>query len=638
MSSGVKCKNCGSTEIEEDNARGDAVCTNCGSVLEDNLIVSEIQFEEIGHGSAAIGQFVSSDSAGGATGYGKFQVGSGTESREVTIKKAKIGITNLCQQLQLNNHFIETALNFFRMALNRHLTRGRKNSHIYAACVYITCRTEGTSHLLIDISDVLQICSYELGRTYLKLSNALCINIPSVDPCLYVMRFGNKLQFGSKTHEVSMTALRIVQRMKKDSIHSGRRPTGLCGAALLIAARMHDFGRSIGDIVKIVKIHESTLRKRLTEFAETPSSALTLDEFMAVDLEAEQDPPAFKAARKKDRERISKMGENELTELQKEIDAQLEKDLKKLHRSRFKNIPAECFEEDDATKFIAESNMNVIEKCLADYSGMNEIETSKTNLEGLKPDILKMCTPTLSEISQIESNKSESLTEIINTNDGELNLEGLDDEEIDGYIMTEKEADYKTILWENLNAEYLQSLKTKEEKLAREREEGKPEKKKRKPRKKIGPSNTAGEAIEKMLQEKKISTKINYDILKALTAPKTNNNAEEKTDIAHPKIEEAIIQKAETINGTLLTTVAVPKGISKREKLEFGLPVVENAVAQTNANEPLIIENNDDLVDEEIDEPEAEQYEQTDNEYSSLKDMLNKGDDDDYYGYDEDNY
>ncbi|XP_055375351.1 transcription factor IIIB 90 kDa subunit-like, partial [Condylostylus longicornis] len=432
--------------------------------------------------------------------------------------------------------------------------------------------------------------------------------------------------------------LRIVQRMKKDSIHSGRRPTGLCGAALLIAARMHDFGRSIGDIVKIVKIHESTLRKRLTEFAETPSSALTLDEFMAVDLEAEQDPPAFKAARKKDRERISKMGENELTELQKEIDAQLEKDLKKLHRSRFKNIPAECFEEDDATKFIAESNMNVIEKCLADYSGMNEIETSKTNLEGLKPDILKMCTPTLSEISQIESNKSESLTEIINTNDGELNLEGLDDEEIDGYIMTEKEADYKTILWENLNAEYLQSLKTKEEKLAREREEGKPEKKKRKPRKKIGPSNTAGEAIEKMLQEKKISTKINYDILKALTAPKTNNNAEEKTDIAHPKIEEAIIQKAETINGTLLTTVAVPKGISKREKLEFGLPVVENAVAQTNANEPLIIENNDDLVDEEIDEPEAEQYEQTDNEYSSLKDMLNKGDDDDYYGYDEDNY
>lgn len=37
--------------------------------------------------------------------------------------------------------------------------------------------------LLIDISDVLQICCYELGRTYLKLSQALCINLPSIGEC-----------------------------------------------------------------------------------------------------------------------------------------------------------------------------------------------------------------------------------------------------------------------------------------------------------------------------------------------------------------------------------------------------------------------------------------------------------------------
>jgi len=123
---------------------------NCGSVLEDSLIVSEVQFEEMGHGAAAIGQFVSAESSGGATnyGYGKFQVGSGTESREVTIKKAKKDITLLCQQLQLTQHYADTALNFFKMALNRHLTRGRKSTHIYAACVYMTCRTEGTSRKL----------------------------------------------------------------------------------------------------------------------------------------------------------------------------------------------------------------------------------------------------------------------------------------------------------------------------------------------------------------------------------------------------------------------------------------------------------------------------------------------------------
>jgi transcription factor IIIB subunit 2 len=53
------------------------------------------------------------------------------------------------------------------------------------------------------------------------------------DPCLYILRFANRLEFGDKTHEVSMTALRLVQRMKRDSIHTGRRPSGLCGAGKL---------------------------------------------------------------------------------------------------------------------------------------------------------------------------------------------------------------------------------------------------------------------------------------------------------------------------------------------------------------------------------------------------------------------
>ena len=44
------------------------------------------------------------------------------------------------------------------------------------------------------------------------------------------MRFANRMEFGEKTHDVSMTALRLVQRMKRDWIHTGRKPSGLCGA------------------------------------------------------------------------------------------------------------------------------------------------------------------------------------------------------------------------------------------------------------------------------------------------------------------------------------------------------------------------------------------------------------------------
>ncbi|XP_053670379.1 transcription factor IIIB 90 kDa subunit [Anopheles nili] len=676
MSSGRKCNNCGSADIEVDNARGDAVCTNCGSVLEDNIIVSEVQFEENAHGAAsAVGQFVASDSRGGATAYGKFHVGTGTESREVTLRKARQGITHLCSQLRLNNHCIDTACNFFKMALIRNLTRGRRNTHIYAACVYITCRTEGTSHLLIDISDVLQICCYELGRTYLKLSQSLCLNIPSIDPCIYIMRYANKLDFREKTHEVSMTAQRLVQRMKKDSIHSGRRPSGLCGAALLLAARMHDYSRTPNDIVRIVKIHESTLRKRLFEFGETPSSALTVDEFMAVDLEAEQDPPAFKAARKRDKERLQKLEEQttEFNQLQAEIDAALDREMVNRCGRKRKFKGAEFDEQQETGKFIEESTLDVINECLDESSGGSVIASHpKPHIpEGIKPDLRAICTNNGPERSVEES----TLEDPANGGNGDLLTEDLDDDEIDGYIMTEEEAETKNKLWQQLNEEYLRELKIKEERMAKEREEGKPEKKKRRTVKKkmIGPSSSAREAIEMILQEKKISSKINYDILKTLTdgegstagvAPgvvaSSAATVEPSLDTASPGKQESKGSETrvrvnqdknppETVSGgdgavgrgslkptpnfggssrrkhTATATLAVVAAGANDEPDESS-KVVEDASSKAAQD---AIEDYDDEGDGEA-EPEPEP------EHKSLADMLNTGDDDDYYGYDDD--
>lgn len=56
------CSHCGGSDIEYDQARGDAVCTSCGCVLEDSIIVSEVSFAEQSTGSSSvIGQFVSSE-------------------------------------------------------------------------------------------------------------------------------------------------------------------------------------------------------------------------------------------------------------------------------------------------------------------------------------------------------------------------------------------------------------------------------------------------------------------------------------------------------------------------------------------------------------------------------------------------
>jgi transcription factor IIIB 90 kDa subunit len=185
-------------------------------------------------------------------------------------------------------------------------------------------------------------------------------------------------------------------------------------------------------------------------------------------------------------------------------------------------------ESTETEKFIGESIEEVVNDCLTDVKVKTEkkVET----VVGLKPDLLALCT--VSEKEQAILTATKTATEVAD----DLNLEGLDDDEIDGYILTESEAVQKDKLWNKMNAEYLKIAKEREERAAREREEGKPEKKKRRSRKKpIGPSCTALDAIQKVLQEKKISSKINYDILKSLTATK-----EEKEETTEPAAEDPI--------------------------------------------------------------------------------------------------
>lgn len=69
------CPNCKSADIEEDPGRGDAVCMKCGAVLEENAIVSEIQFQETGAGGhSLVGKFVSAEAPGRVAGIAGLQV------------------------------------------------------------------------------------------------------------------------------------------------------------------------------------------------------------------------------------------------------------------------------------------------------------------------------------------------------------------------------------------------------------------------------------------------------------------------------------------------------------------------------------------------------------------------------------
>lgn len=542
---GATCNQCGSTELESDPTRGDTFCTKCGSVIEENLIVSELQFEEGNHGAAnLIGRMVSSDA-----NYKSLTAGSlgnnlavnNRESREITLENAKRRIKGIGQQLRLNNHCVTTAFNFYKMALSRRLTYGRRQNNVYAACLYMTCRIEGTSHMLLDLSDVTQVNIFELGKTYLKLSNALCINIPPIDPCIYIVRFSNRLHklIGtdtSKIRDIELTALRLVQRMKRDWIHTGRRPSGLCGAALLVACRLNGIHCNIRDIIKIVQVCETTIRKRLAEFGDTQTGRLTLDEFMTVDLEGEDDPPCFKEARKRQKLMMQQIEsgdnetdfEDEISKFQKMIDDRLEEfrsQKQKRHKSSSQstrdietNDEELVTEENAVDHIVARETADVLTRVLNDE---DQSETVLEKLKDFRPTAKTLGLTPTTKVPEPPTTKGSStsgfelaLHDGDTQDDGELDLSGIDDDEIDSYILNESEKKSREDLWMKVNEEYL-----KEKDKAAEEEQPKVVKRKQTKRKRAPcVATTANEAVETMLQEKRISSKINYKVLSAIMA------------------------------------------------------------------------------------------------------------------------
>eukprot|EP00727_Mastigamoeba_balamuthi_P005550 m51a1_g1614 hypothetical protein (698) ;mRNA; r:210713-213170 len=304
----VRCPRCydefGETAVVDG---ANTICSQCGEVLEEAAIITDAPM-------------FAKDAAGNATATGQFisttvEYDMLSESRQQTLDRGTRDMTRLAEQLGIPAPVCEMGKRFLHLATHKNFMRGRSRRIVVPTCLYLASRRDKTPHLLVDFADAGQVDVYALARTYEALCEALCLGgrggegpLPDiVDPALFAPRFASRLEFGDKKRTMAIvnTALRIIQRMRRDWLHAGRRPSGIVGAALVISARLHGFDRTPQDIAEVVSMSDSTIKRRILEFSQTPASALTVVQFQALAdgadgaPEAEEfDPPAFTRARK----------------------------------------------------------------------------------------------------------------------------------------------------------------------------------------------------------------------------------------------------------------------------------------------------------------------------------------------------
>lgn len=303
---------------EED---GKMLCLVCGAVVSEFSMVTDMQYGLTGSGRHIVhGAHVAADQSYNRGGN-LYDRNKQVTSEEVTNMAGRRYMELVREQLRVAEPLMESGMQVFRLASANNFIQGRRTKSIAAVCLYLACRSQRdlpNPHMLIDFADVLNLDVFGLGNIYKGLIKVIRLNdhnyfVPPINPEDLVLRFTGRLEFGDQHMRVAKDAVRIIQRMTRDWMTHGRRPAGICGAAIILAARMNNFRRTVREVVYVVKVQEQTLFKRLDEFKVTDSSALTVEEFRNIDLEREMEPPAFYEQQKprQKRSRKRKVGQDD---------------------------------------------------------------------------------------------------------------------------------------------------------------------------------------------------------------------------------------------------------------------------------------------------------------------------------------
>ncbi|KAJ5467669.1 hypothetical protein N7475_005421 [Penicillium sp. IBT 31633x] len=656
---------CPAPHIVDDG--GVKVCSGCGTVISESNIVSEVTFGESSSGAAVVqGSFVGEDQTH-VRSYGPgFQRGGAMESREMTEQTGNRYMLQLSRALTIPESATKAAGQVFKLAVGLNFIQGRRTKTVAAVCLYIACRRQnGNTVMLIDFADVLMINVFKLGRTYKALLDELRLGgnvflMNPIDPESLIYRFAKQLEFGSSLMAVAGEAVRIVQRMNRDWMTTGRRPAGLCGAALILAARMNNFRRTVREVVYIVKVTETTISQRLNEFGSTESGELTVDQFRSVQLENTHDPPSFTRGREGRKKRIKYFPETAAELEDDNYPSESESESVQPHRVDADGFAIPNLPIDPALTASGGRRGSVVAKAVNEV--VQDIKNEPIHSKGKRkrqptpePSAEQVASEAALEdemrsmlaqgSNMIESVGSSQPPRPVVSDSTEIDAaEFEDDPEVANCLLLPAEVEIKESIWVTENKEYLRTQQAKALKRALEEstDGGAPRKPRKRRRGRLGDvtylegegedgrssrASTPAEATRRMLERRGYSKKINYGLLDTLYGSEGGDTKSQSLSRSQSRSQSVVSRRSASIEpeAALRSRRATPSDA------KFARPLSTAPLPTPPSTAPVITHDAKPAVVEEGLPGKVEQYPEEDEE----DDGDDYDDDEKYDGVDE---
>lgn len=266
--------------------QGITICTLCSDVVSHQVYELDPHFSRRGGG------------VGTAVGGASFRPlrttvsGPKTHARP-SIEVARRHMLNIARTVEMTDEHVEMALGIYKLAVSMNVISGTRDT-VLCACLYAVCRREHLPHVIYDFSTACQVRPQAILSQMRFICQETHTEVPVVDPACLVQRFADYLDLGSATPHVLVCALKLLRVMRDDWIACGRRPMGVCAAALIAACCLLGVPRTADQICGVVRLTAGTIMRRLTEFSCTPAAQLTsIDSYTPTNVTV---PPAFTEA------------------------------------------------------------------------------------------------------------------------------------------------------------------------------------------------------------------------------------------------------------------------------------------------------------------------------------------------------
>lgn len=310
---------CDNPDVNIDD-EGQEVCYSCGNMDHQGAdIVAEDQFSIVNGRTVMHGGTVGNDQRHANSMGGKTSGIHGGDSSQATVERGRSAIGWICVKTSIANGseapLAITAFKYYKLAHLQSFIQGRGILKVACASIYLASRgkTRNTV-MLMDLAEAISVNIWTLGKVYTSLCEILMLdprgpqNIYNVDVEALMLKFCQKLEFDQDSYRVAADACVVLKRMSRDWIVEGRNPAGVCGACILIAARMNNFRRSTQEMVYVCRVADSTINQRLVEWSRTKASKLTVKQFREFSgkLKSNEEPPSVYRRREREEKAAAK--------------------------------------------------------------------------------------------------------------------------------------------------------------------------------------------------------------------------------------------------------------------------------------------------------------------------------------------